>query len=552
MKKRFILVTLALAGAIALSGCGGGSKSAKKVSGKILTIEMGPEVESIDPALNTTNDGANYLTYLFDNLLRTDKDGKVVPSLAQKYEVSDDGLTWTFHLRDGLKWSDGSDFTANDFVYSWQRMVDPDVAAPYAETVLGMVEGYDEAIGKPDENGNQTTTPDITKLRVEASDDKTFVVHMSHPTPYFDKLATFPALSPVKKDVVEAKPDGWTLDPKTYISTGPFKLAEWKSGSYLMLEKNENYWNKDAVKLDGIKCLLMGDQNAAFSAYEAGDALMIKDIPTQEITTLQKRPDYRLDPQIGTYFIDLNNTLDEFKDAKVRQALSLALDRKYISETITAGTYTPAKGFVPQGVSDWDGSSWYDHLTDPSVYINVDDYQGNLAKAKELLKEAGHENGAGLPTIVYSTNDQSYHKKIAEYLQQVWGELGVKVEVNIVEWKSFTPQRRSGNYQAARDGWVMDYNDPSNILQLTSTGNGNNSSKYSNPEYDALLEKAANEADPQTRFGYFHQAEEMLMRDMGVTPLLYYNEMYLQSDKIKDSYHTTDGIWHFEYADIAE
>jgi len=552
MKKRFILVTLALAGAIALSGCGGGSKSAKKVSGKILTIEMGPEVESIDPALNTTNDGANYLTYLFDNLLRTDKDGKVVPSLAQKYEVSDDGLTWTFHLRDGLKWSDGSDFTANDFVYSWQRMVDPDVAAPYAETVLGMVEGYDEAIGKPDENGNQTTTPDITKLRVEASDDKTFVVHMSHPTPYFDKLATFPALSPVKKDVVEAKPDGWTLDPKTYISTGPFKLAEWKSGSYLMLEKNENYWNKDAVKLDGIKCLLMGDQNAAFSAYEAGDALMIKDIPTQEITTLQKRPDYRLDPQIGTYFIDLNNTLDEFKDAKVRQALSLALDRKYISETITAGTYTPAKGFVPQGVSDWDGSSWYDHLTDPSVYINVDDYQGNLAKAKELLKEAGHENGAGLPTIVYSTNDQAYHKKIAEYLQQAWGELGLKVEVNIVEWKSFTPQRRSGNYQAARDGWVMDYNDPSNILQLTSTGNGNNSSKYSNPEYDALLEKAANEADPQTRFGYFHQAEEMLMRDMGVTPLLYYNEMYLQSDKIKDSYHTTDGIWHFEYADIAE
>ena len=552
MKKRLIVAAFAITGAMALAGCGGGSKSAKKVSGKILTIEMGPEVESIDPALNTTNDGANYLTYLFDNLLRTDKDGKVVPSLAQKYEVSDDGLTWTFHLRDGLKWSDGSDFTANDFVYSWQRMVDPEVAAPYAETVLGMVEGYDEAIGKPDENGNQTTTPDVTKLKVEAPDDKTFVVHMSHPTPYFDKLATFAALSPVKKDVVEAKPDGWTLDPKTYISTGPFKLAEWKSGSYLMLEKNENYWNKDAVKLDGIKCLLMEDQNAAFSAYESGDALMIKDIPTQEITTLQKRPDYRLDPQIGTYFIDLNNTLDEFKDAKVRQALSLALDRKYISETITAGTYTPAKGFVPQGVFDWDGSSWYDHLTDPSVYINVDDYQGNLAKAKELLKEAGHENGAGLPTIVYSTNDQSYHKKIAEYLQQVWGELGVKVEVNIVEWKSFTPQRRSGNYQAARDGWVMDYNDPSNILQLTSTGNGNNSSKYSNPEYDALLEKAANEADPQTRFGYFHQAEEMLMRDMGVTPLLYYNEMYLQSDKIKDSYHTTDGIWHFEYADIAE
>lgn len=168
------------------------------------------------------------------------------------------------------------------------------------------------------------------------------------------------------------------------------------------------------------------------------------------------------------------------------------------------------------------------------------------------MKEAGHENGAGLPDIVYSTNDQAYHKKIAEYLQQAWGELGLKVDVNIVEWKSFTPQRRSGNYQIARDGWVMDYDDPSNILNLTSTGNGNNSSKYSNPEYDALLEKAASEKDQKTRFDYFHQAEEMLMRDMGVTPLLYYNEMYLQSDKIKDSYHTTDGIYHFEYADIAE
>ena len=552
MKKKLVLATLILSGALVLAGCGGGSKSATKDGGKILTIELGPEVESIDPALNTTNDGANYLTYLFDNLLRVDKDGKIAPSLAEKYESSADALTWTFYLRDGLKWSDGSDLTANDFVYSWQRMIDPEVAAPYAEITLGMVEGYEEAIGLPDADGNPTIDPDITKLRVEATDDKTLVVHMATPTPYFDKLATFAALSPVKKDVVEANPDRWTLDPKTYISTGPFKLTEWKSGSYLMLEKNENYWNKDAVKLDGIKCLLMQDQNAAFSAYESGDALMIKDIPTQEITTLQKRSDYHLDPQLGTYFIDLNNNLEEFKDARVRQALSLALDRKYISETITAGTYTPASGFVSSGVTDWDGSPWADNITDPSVYINIEDHAGNLAKAKELLAEAGHPNGEGLPTFTYSINDASYHKKIAEYLQQAWKELGINVEVNVVEWKSFTPQRRSGNYQIARDGWVMDYNDPSNILQLTQTGNGNNSSKYSNPEYDALLEKAAAEIDPQTRYGYFHQAEEMLMRDMGVTPLLYYNEMYLQSDKVKDSYHTADGIYHFEYADIAE
>ena len=569
MKKRLIVAALAIAGAMSLSGCGGSKSNTEpaadstkaaengdtKKSGdgkKILTIQLGPDVESIDPALNSAVDGANYILYLSDNLLKIDKEGKVVPGLAEKYEISDDQLTWTFHLRDGLKWSDGSDFTAEDFVYSWQRMVDPNVAAPYAQTVLGMVEGYDEAIGKPDAEGNTTIDPDPTKLKVEATDDKTLVVHMAKPTPYFDKLAAFVSLSPVKKDVVEANPDGWSIDPKTYISTGPFKLTEWKPGSYLMFEKNENYWDADSVKLDGIKCLLMEDQNAAFSAYESGDALMIKSIPTQEITTLKERADYYLDPILGTYYLDLNNTLDEFKDSRVREALSLALDRKYISEVITAGTYTPASGFVSEGVTDWDGSAWQDNITDKSAYINIDDHAGNLAKAKELLKEAGYENGVGLPEMVYSTNDASYHKKIAEYLQQAWGELGLKVEVNIVEWKSFTPQRRSGNYQIARDGWVMDYNDPSNILELALTGNGNNNAKYSNPEFDALMEKAATEKDPQTRFGYFHQAEDLMMKDTAMVPLLYYNDFYLQSDKITGSWHSPDGFWHFEYADIAE
>ena len=562
MKKRFIVAALAIAGAMALSGCGGsksggeGTKSGdttQTAAGKkILTIQLGPDVESIDPALNSAVDGANYILFAFDNLLKMDKDGKVVPGLAEKYEVSDDQLTWTFHLRDGLKWSDGSALTADDFVYSWQRLVDPNVAAPYAQTVLGMVEGYDDAIGRPDADGNTTVDPDPTKLKVEAPDEKTLIVHMAKPTPYFDKLAAFVSLSPVKKDVVEANPDGWSIDPKTYISTGPFKLTGWEPGSYLMFEKNENYWDADSIKLDGIKCLLMQDQNATFSAYESGDALMIKDVPTQEITTLKERSDFHIDPILGTYYLDLNTTLDEFKDPKVREALSLALDRKYISETITAGTYTPASGFVSEGVTDWNGTAWQDNITDKSAYINIDDHAGNLAKAKELLKEAGYENGVGLPEMVYSTNDASYHKKIAEYLQQAWGELGLKVDVNIVEWKSFTPQRRSGNYQIARDGWVMDYNDPSNILELALTGNGNNNAKYSNPEFDALMSKAATEKDPQTRFGYLHQAEDFIMKDTAMVPLLYYNDFYLQSDKITGSWHSPDGFWHFEYADIAE
>ena len=573
MRKKVLTMLVAMSAALALGACGGGggggttqggsSPETSQAAGesaageKILTVELGPDVETIDPALNTAVDGGNYILFAFSNLLASDKEGNAIPALAERYEKSTDGLTWTFHLRDGLKWSDGTDFKASDFVYSWQRLVDPDTAAPYAQTVLGMVAGYEEAIGNPDEKGDATTEPDPTKLQVEAPDDKTLVVHMATPCPYFDKLAFFPSLMPVNKASVEADPDGWAVKPESYISTGPFYLAEWVPGSYLLYKKNPYYWDKDKVKLDGIKCLLMEDKNAAFSAFESGDALMIKDIPTEEITTLQQRPDYHLDPNFGTYYLTMNLELDTFKDARVRQALSLALDRKYISETITAGTYAPGSHFVPAGVSDWDGTSFKDNPVNAAVFISEspnkeDDFQDNVEKAKTLMEAAGFPGGAGFPTITYTTNDAGYHKRIAEYLQQAWKEIGINVEVNIVEWKSFLPQRRAGDFQMCRNGWVLDYNDPSNILECLKTGNGNNNGKYNNPEFDALLDKAAAENDPQARYKLLHEAEELALEEQAMIPLLYYNDPYLQSDKIVNSWHTPDGFWHFEYADLTQ
>ncbi len=569
MKKKIIaaLLTLSMA-ALTACGSGGGknqpgadsskaSRAADKKGDstegeKILTIQIGPNTESIDPALNTSADGANYVLFLSDNLLAADQDNKPIPGLAERYEKSDDNLTWTFHLREGLKWSDGSDFKAEDFVYSWQRMVDPDTASPYAQTMLGMVAGYEEAIGNPDAEGNPTTEPDPTKLQVEAPDDKTFVVHLGSPIPYFDKMVYFPSLVPVKKEMVEADPDGWSVNPETYISTGPFYLAEWVPSSYILFKKNPYYWNTDAVKLDGIKCLLMEDKNASFSAYESGNALMIKDVPTEEITTLKERSDYHLDPNYGLYYLSLNLEKEIFQDVRVRQALSLALDRKYISETITAGVYTTANHFVPAGVSDWDGSQFIDNPVDASVIINNEDVEGNLAKAKALLAEAGYPDGAGFPTITYTTNDASFHKRIAEYLQQAWKELGISLEVNIVEWKSFAPQRRAGDYEIARNGWNLDYNDPANILEVLQTGNGNNNGFYSNPEYDGLLQKAADEIDSKTRFQYMHEAEELALKEQAMIPLLFYNEPYLQSEKVTGGWHSPDGLWHFQFADIAE
>ena len=510
-------------------------------SGKILSVQVGPDPETIDPALNSAVDGGNMLLHAFECLLTVAEDGTLQPGQAESWETSDDGLTWTFHLRDGLKWSDGSDLTANDFVYSWKRVCDPVVAAPYAETVLSMVQGYDDAIA-----GN------LDALQVVASDDKTLVVTLNAPCSYFGSLAAFATLSPVQQATVEANGDAWAIAPETYICNGPFYISEWVPGSYILMSKNPYYWNADAIKLAGIKFNLIEDSNAAYSAYQTGEVLMIKDVPTEEIPSLQGRSDFYVDPIIGTYYINLNITEDVFKDAKVRQALSLAIDREYVAGTLMQGTYSPASNFMGPGWIDTDGSEFMDNANGGKPYIDTTDHEGNLAKAKELLAEAGYPDGQGFPAISYTTNEAGYHKVVAEYLQQAWGELGINLSVNIVEWASFTPLRRSQDYDVARNGWVGDYSDPSNMLDLLYSTNGNNDGKFSNAEYDAAMDLSRTTLDAAERSKALHQAEDILMAEAGCIPVAYYNDFYLMSDKITGAWHSAYGYWYFMYADVTE
>lgn len=508
---------------------------------KQLVAQIGPNPETIDPALNSSVDGGNMLLFAFDCLLNVDKDNKIIPGAAESYEVSEDGLKWTFTLRKDLKWSDGSALTAKDFVYSWKRVADPNTAAPYGQTVLGMVKGFDEA-----------TAGNLDALGVSAPDDTTFVVELAHPCTYFDKLAAFATLSPVNQATIEANGDAWATKPETYIGNGPFYIAEWVPSSYILFKKNPNYRDTASIKLDSIKLLLIEDSNASYAAYQTGEAMMIKDVPVAEIPSLQGREDFYIDPLLGTYYIDLNNTLPQFSDSKVREALSLAIDRNYVAGTLMQGTFTAATNFVGTGVADWDGSSFMGNANGGKPYIDNSDFAANLAKAKELLAEAGYPNGEGFPTINYSINDAGYHKVVAQYLQSAWKELGITVNVDVVEWASFTPMRRAGDYESSRDGWLFDYNDASNMLELMVSTNGNNNAKYNNPEFDAMMDKAAAEVDPATRSGYLHQAEDIMMADTAVIPVAHYNEFYLQSDKITGSWHSPYGYWYFQYADIAE
>ena len=569
MKKKVLALILTAAMVVGLAACGGSTsndaasttdetttessdnqaadettdatEATASTGEKILSVQVGPDPETIDPALNSAVDGGNMLLHSFECLLAVDENGQLVPGQAESWETSEDGLTWTFHLRDGLKWSDGSDLTANDFVYSWKRVCDPMVAAPYAETVLSMVEGYDKAI-----------EGDLDALQVAAQDDNTLVVTLNAPCSYFGSLAAFATLSPVQEATVTANGDAWATSAETYISNGPFYVSEWVPGSYIMMSKNPYYWNADAIKLDGIKWNLIEDSNAAYSAYQTGEVLMIKDVPTEEIPSLKDNADFHVDPIIGTYYLSLNLERDAFKDARVRKALSLAIDRDYVANTLMQGTYSPADNFMGPGWIDRDGKQFKDNANVGQSYIDVNNYEADLEEAKQLLADAGYPDGEGFPTISYTTNDAGYHKVVAEYLQQAWAQLGIDLQVDIVEWASFTPMRRNGDFDIARNGWVGDYTDPSNMLELFYSTNGNNDGKFNNADFGAAIDLSRTTLDSAERSKALHTAEDILMEETGCIPIAYYNDFWLQSEKITGSWHSPNGFWYFMYADITE
>lgn len=541
-KKMLAIFLSAALFVTAFAGCG-----KKKADG--ITVQIGPNPETLDPALNSAVDGGNMLITLFETLLIIDQDNKVQPGQAEKYEVSPDGLTWTFTMRDGLKWSDGTELNAKDFEYTFKRIADTNVAAPYAETVIGMIEGYKDAI--------DSKNPE--KLNVKASDDgKTLTVKLAYPCSYFDKIVAFGTMSPVQKATVEKNGDSWATKPETYVCNGPYTITEWTPSEKIVCKKNENYkggWDSSKIVNDKLTFLLLEDSSASYTAYTGGTAQLIKDVPTEEIPTLKKdkKDEFNVDPILGTYYLSMNLNKAPFNNKNVRKALSLAIDRDYVANTVMQGTYTPAYNYVGTGVDDVDPGKFLENskaANGGKTYIS-EDYKANLEEAKKALAEAGYPEGKGFPTITYSTNDTGYHKALAEYLQQVYKDLGITMNIDIVDWSSFTPKRRAGEYEMARNGWVMDYNDASNMIELFTSTNGNNDGKYNNPAFD----KAMNDskvADKTAHFAALHEAEKIVSEDYGFIPVAYYNDFWLQSTSLKGTWHSPYGYWYLQYAYLAD
>ncbi|MBR2361087.1 MAG: peptide ABC transporter substrate-binding protein [Spirochaetaceae bacterium] len=524
-----------------------------------LSVCFASEPQTIDPALNSAVDGAVMLQHFFEGLMKwadggnpaTDKGNmnyaKLVNGQASSYEktVNADGtVTYTFKIRPDAKWSDGKAVTADDFVFTWQRLASPETAADYCY-MIDMVKGYAEV------NSGEA---EPSTLAVSAPDSSTFQVTITYDCPYFLEVCAFPATFPVRKDVVEADPDTWTTanNSANYISNGPYKLAEWVHDSYIKMVPNEHHYDAANLGPDTITFRLMADQNAMLAGYRSGDLQFIQDMPVDEVAGLLASGELNIVDYIGTYYVVYQTQKAPFDDWRVRKAFTLVIDSPYIVEQITQSGEVPAAGFVPAGIYDAD-SSGADFRTVGGDYWEIpttdEIYAKNVAEAKQLLADAGYPNGEGFPVVTYLYNTSDAHKAIGEALQQMWQkELGVTVQLQNQEWNAFLENRKNGEYQIARNGWIADYNDPISFLDMWLTGGGNNDAQYSDAEYDAAIAEAKASADPAVRMAAMHKAEDIIMgRDWALGPIYFYTQKYLMQD-IDGAFYTPLGYFVFSYA----
>jgi len=511
-----------------------------------IVYNLGADPKTIDPQLNSAVDGSTIIHNAFEGLMREDENSKIVPGTAEKYEVSDDGTVYTFHIRKDAKWSDGKPVVAGDFEYAWKRALNPKVAAEYAYQLFYIKNGA--AYYNQEKVGDKVATAEDVGVKV--IDDNTLEVTLESPVPYFLSLAAFPTYFPVRKDIIEGNEEKWTLKPDTYISNGPFKMSEWKEKESITFVKNENYWDAKNVKLETLEVKLIDDQITYLNAFKSGEIDVIESPPQAEIPTLLDEGTAKIYPYLGTYFYVINVS-DKAKDVdpkaaealsnpKFRKALSLAIDRQLIVDKVAQGGQAPATSYVPAGILDSIGEEFQKDYSSKGA---------NIEEAKKLLEEAGYPNGEGAPTITFTFNTDQGHQNIAQAVQDMWKtNLGINVELKNEEWAVFQDTRNNFQYSMARHGWIADYNDPMTFLDMWTTGNGQNNAGYSNKEYDKLIAQAKVELDDAKRTELLHKAEDILMDESPIIPLYYYTNVLCIDKNVKGTYKSPLGQMEFRDA----
>ena len=490
------------------------------------------EPASMDPQLAQGMPEMHILRDMFVGLVDEDAGAHLIPGVAERWDISDDGKTWTFHLRDNA-WSDGTPVTAGDFVYAWRRAVDPAVGSKYSFFL------YPVKNAKTIAEGNAA----VDTLGVSAADDKTLVVELNEPTPYFPGLLINAVTYPVPQHIIEKQGKDWTR-PENLIGNGAFKMREWKPQSRIVLEKSANYYGAQDVQLDKVIYYVSEDKNAELQRYRAGELDWTADVPNDQIKWLRENlgAELHIHNYLGTFYFGYNLTKPPFKDnPKLREALSLVIDRERIVKNITASGEQPAYGFVTPGISGYtpyqpEYASW--------------DRQKRLEKAKALYAEAGYSKENPLRVeLLYNTNDNN--KKVAIAVAALWKDaLGVETSLINKEWKAYLNDRREYNTQVFRGSWMGDYDDANTFLDLFISGGGSNTIGLNDAAYDKLIADAARETDGTKRAAILQQAEKRLIDHHDLVPVFFFVSKHLVKPYVKGYEENVMNHWPSKYIRI--
>ncbi len=532
MKKAFALI---LAIALALGMVPAGVALAESAGTASFHWGFLDEPPGIDPGISQGGTQSTLYAALFEGLVTSDEAGNVVPAAAESWDVSDDKTVYTFHLRDGLKWSDGQSLTAKDFEYAWLRVLKPETASTYSWFVEMFLK-----------NGGAFAKGEVgaEEVGVKALDDRTLEVTLNMPAAYFLQALLQGCWLPVRQDVVEADPEKWVFSADTFISNGPFKFTEYKIGAYITAVKNENYWDAANVKLDEVKFSFIAEPNTAYAAFEAGSVDGIAGVPAAEFVNILSSDNrlYVYD-KLAFNFLRLNTASEGLDNQKVRRAISLAFDRKSYLDGLGDVTSTPALGSVPGGLvldgKDFRAASGDNGLADTA----------KLEEARALLAEAGFPEGKGLP--VYRLHCAQSAVKNAEILQQMLKtSLGIETQIKPVDAKLNFPMMVDGEYDIAFGGWGGDYVHPMTFLELFTSTAYDNCTRWGNPDYDALIEAARAETDEAKALEDMIEAEHILIEESPIVPVSFPAGSIMMQDSVKDWFISASGTLYIKGVSI--
>ena len=497
----------------------------------VLRLNNGTEPASLDPSIGFDAVSWDPLNNLMEGLTRLDQEHLAGPGAAESWDVSDDGLTYTFHLRENANWSNGDPVVAADFEYAWKYMLNPETASPAA--FLGYfiegAESYNSGEGSEDD------------VNVTAVDEKTLEVVLEQPTGFFLDLLTNPAFFPINHKIAEADPN-WHAEAETFVGNGPFTLEEWKHDEEMLFAKNEHYWDADAVKLDNIHFAMVNDTNTQYQMFEAGE-LDTASIPPELSDQLIDGDNVFIGPYGGLEFFRFNVEMEPFQNKKIRQAFSYAINRADIAEFVVKTGVEAAYGFINPGYTSPTGEDFRD--------VNGELVTFDPDQARQLLEEGMAEEGyEELPEITLSYNTSDTNKAVAEALHGMFNEhLGVEVTLENQEWNVFAEAQQALELQLSRSSFINDYNDPVNFLESFITDSYMNRTGFSSPEYDELIAKGKSEVDEEKRWEYLYEAEKMLADEMIAAPLRYYNTVVLEADGVEGILRHPVGYFDLKYAE---